>query len=210
MSNNPFSTISKKKLEILLQGLEPHPSPNLSLEQYNINAKAAANILYYAAFTNDDIFNKIILDLGCGTGRLAIGASLLGARQVYGVDLDPVAIKIAKDNAKKTACKNIVWIEQDISDFLKKGDTVVQNPPFGVRIRGNDVKFLKKAIELAKAIYSLHLGVEKNRVFLKKIIRELGGEIDSIIEMELSIPYQFDFHSKKLHKVKVDLWRILK
>ncbi|NVM01623.1 MAG: hypothetical protein HWN67_04775 [Candidatus Helarchaeota archaeon] len=68
---------------------------------------------------------------------------------------------------------------------------------------------MKKALELGPVIYSLHKSGDKNRIFLKKTIREIGGNIDSIIEMELIIPHQFHFHSKKIHKVKVDLWRIL-
>ncbi|MFX0132646.1 MAG: METTL5 family protein [Candidatus Hodarchaeota archaeon] len=201
---------SKKQLEIILQDLNLHPTPKPSLEQYPIDAKTAANVLYFASFTNNDIFDKIVLDLGCGTGRLAIGASLLGAKKVFGVDVDSVAIEIARKNANKSGCKNIEWVEQEISQSTIKADTIIQNPPFGVQTRGQDVIFLKKAMELGGIIYSLHKSGDKNRVFLKKTIRELGGKIDSIIEMELSIPHQFHFHSKKIHKVKVDLWRIVK
>ncbi len=202
--------MSRKKLEILLQNLDTHPKPKPSLEQYPIDAKTAANILYFANFTNNDIYDKLILDLGCGTGRLAIGASLLGAKKVYAVDIDPIAIEIAKNNAIKSGCTDIEWIEQDISQCSKRAEIVLQNPPFGVQTKGQDVIFLKKALELGNIIYTLHKSGEKNRIFLKKIIHEMNGKIDSMIEMELLIPHQFHFHSKKIHKVKVDLWRIVK
>ncbi|HOR12705.1 MAG TPA: 50S ribosomal protein L11 methyltransferase [Clostridia bacterium] len=39
-----------------------------------------------------------LLDLGCGSGILAISAILLGAQFAFCVDIDPVAIKITKDN----------------------------------------------------------------------------------------------------------------
>ncbi|NVM01624.1 MAG: 50S ribosomal protein L11 methyltransferase [Candidatus Helarchaeota archaeon] len=87
MTRNVPNLIPRKKLEILLQNLDIHPKPKPSLEQYPIDARTAANILYFASFNNNDIYNKLILDLGCGTGRLAIGASLLGAKKVYGVDM---------------------------------------------------------------------------------------------------------------------------
>ena len=210
MSRNVPHIISRKKLEILLQNIDLHPNPTPSLEQYPIDAKTAANILYFASFTKNDILNKIILDLGCGTGRLAIGASILGANKVFGVDIDPIALEIAKNNANRHNCENIDWIEQDISQYSSKADTILQNPPFGVQTKGSDVIFLKKALELGNVIYSLHKSGDKNRIFLKKTIRELGGKIDSLIELELTIPHQFHFHTKKIHKVKVDLWRILK
>ncbi|MGO9022129.1 MAG: 50S ribosomal protein L11 methyltransferase [Syntrophobacteraceae bacterium] len=39
-----------------------------------------------------------LLDLGTGSGILAIGAALLGFRKVIGIDNDPEAIKVAKEN----------------------------------------------------------------------------------------------------------------
>lgn len=39
-----------------------------------------------------------LLDLGTGSGILAIGAALLGFRKVVGIDNDPEAIKVAKEN----------------------------------------------------------------------------------------------------------------
>ncbi|MGN0453809.1 MAG: 50S ribosomal protein L11 methyltransferase [Ruminococcus sp.] len=41
-----------------------------------------------------------VLDVGCGSGILAIGALLLGAESALGVDIDPIAVDTAKDNAK--------------------------------------------------------------------------------------------------------------
>jgi ribosomal protein L11 methyltransferase len=40
-----------------------------------------------------------VLDLGCGSGILAIAAAKLGAASVYGVDIDPTAVNITLENA---------------------------------------------------------------------------------------------------------------
>ena len=40
-----------------------------------------------------------VLDYGCGSGILAIGAALLGAAQVDAVDIDPAAVQSTRDNA---------------------------------------------------------------------------------------------------------------
>ena len=40
------------------------------------------------------------LDVGSGSGILSIAAALLGAEKVVGVDIDPVAVKVANENAE--------------------------------------------------------------------------------------------------------------
>jgi ribosomal protein L11 methyltransferase len=44
--------------------------------------------------------NKTVLDVGCGSGVLAIGALAFGAKRAHGIDIDPEAIEHAKENAK--------------------------------------------------------------------------------------------------------------
>ncbi len=44
-----------------------------------------------------------VLDYGCGSGILAIGAALLGAAAVDAVDIDPAAVDAARDNAARNA-----------------------------------------------------------------------------------------------------------
>ena len=44
-----------------------------------------------------------VLDYGCGSGILAIGAAKYGAAQVDAVDIDPAAVATARDNAANNA-----------------------------------------------------------------------------------------------------------
>lgn len=44
--------------------------------------------------------NSGFLDVGSGSGILSIAAALLGAKKVVGVDIDPVAVKVANENAE--------------------------------------------------------------------------------------------------------------
>ncbi|MFM9882412.1 MAG: 50S ribosomal protein L11 methyltransferase [Burkholderiales bacterium] len=48
-----------------------------------------------------------VIDYGCGSGILAIAAAKLGAGRVLGVDIDPVAVSTARENAlaNKVACE---------------------------------------------------------------------------------------------------------
>ena len=60
-----------------------------------------------------------VLDVGTGSGILAICASKLGAGKCYAYDIDPVAVRVAKDNIESNDCENIVC-EQ--SDLLKSSE----------------------------------------------------------------------------------------
>ena len=42
-----------------------------------------------------------VLDYGCGSGILAIGAAMMGARQIDAVDIDPAAVQATRDNARQ-------------------------------------------------------------------------------------------------------------
>ena len=46
-----------------------------------------------------DVKNKVVLDVGTGTGIQAINAVKKGAKIVVGVDINPYAIEIARENA---------------------------------------------------------------------------------------------------------------
>ncbi len=45
-----------------------------------------------------------VLDVGCGSGILAICAKKLGAGQCYAYDIDPIAVEVAAENAKFNGC----------------------------------------------------------------------------------------------------------
>ena len=57
-------------------------------------------MVYTAEFEFGDIEDRNILDLGCGTGMLGIAASILGAGNVTGLDVDEGALKAADENAE--------------------------------------------------------------------------------------------------------------
>ena len=49
-----------------------------------------------------------VLDYGCGSGILAIGAALLGAGAVDAVDIDPAAVQATRDNAARNGVPGTV------------------------------------------------------------------------------------------------------
>ena len=63
---------------------------------------------------------KRVLDVGTGSGILSICASKLGAKECYAYDIDPVAVKVARDNCLSDGCTNITV---GVSDLLRNVDT---------------------------------------------------------------------------------------
>ncbi len=71
--------------------------------------EAVQAMLKLANVTKSDI----VYDLGCGDGRIVIAAAkTYGARSV-GVDIDPVRIQEAKENAKKAGVEDLVRFEEN-------------------------------------------------------------------------------------------------
>lgn len=201
------ANIKLKHLEIILSQLMPHPKPKLGLEEYTIDPRSAIRLLYIAEYLHRDISDKHVIDLGCGTGRLTIGASLLGAKRVVGIDIDKDNIIVAEENTMMASAE-VEYIVGDIEAIHGSFDTTVMNPPFGSWKKGADVSFLKKAIETSTTIYSLHKGGKVNRQFLTQKIATFSGKVDSIHEIEIKIPHTFNFHREKIYPVNVDLYRI--
>jgi putative methylase len=201
--------VRKRDLEWALSQIEADPLPNAYLEQYTTPSTVAAEALYLAAYVYDDIIGKTVVELGCGTGRMAIGAVLLGAKEVFGVDVDRAAVRVAQKNAKKLGVKEkIHWIVADIDVIKGAFDTTLQNPPFGVQRKRADRRFISKSLELSNTIYSFHKSGESNREFIKRFIEEHRGKITNIFPVKMEIPRMFKFHTKKKKSIQVDLYRI--
>ncbi|HDM43810.1 MAG TPA: methyltransferase domain-containing protein, partial [Candidatus Woesearchaeota archaeon] len=79
--------------------------------------------------------NKTVLDLGTGTGILAIEAAKY-AKKVYAVDISKKALAVAKQNAKKANAKNITFLRSDLFSAFKQAkrkprfDLILFNPPY--------------------------------------------------------------------------------
>lgn len=68
------------------------------------------------------------LDVGTGSGILAIAAQLLGAKCVIGNDIDPLCMAIAQNNAKKNGLNHIQFLNQSLWQIAEKNfDMVVAN-----------------------------------------------------------------------------------
>jgi ribosomal protein L11 methyltransferase len=67
-------------------------------------------------------FPEFAVDLGTGSGVLALAARLLGAKRVVGIDNDPVAISIAKQNAQLNKIDNVDFRVVDVRSWELPGN----------------------------------------------------------------------------------------
>ncbi len=202
--------MKKAQLKIILQKIPRHPNPKIWYEQYTIDSTSASEILWIAHTVYNGISNKRVMDLGCGTGRLTIGAAILGASYVIGIDLDKESLDIAKKYSNIIGVRNLTdFILTDIKYLpVRFLDTVIQNPPFGVRVRGMDIVFLNVALSKAKTIFSIHKSNIRSRNYLVRLINKRKGYIRGIYTLEILIPAMYKFHRKRNYRVKADLYII--
>ena len=202
---------SKKALAVALSKLEGFREAKVSVEQYTTDPEIAAEILWNARMRGD--LGKVSADLGCGTGILGIGLMLLGKVRVYMVDSDSDALETAKRNLEKVKSEyevpgEAVFVHQDVQNFGKKAELVVENPPFGVKKRHADRAFLKKAFETGNIVYSFHKS--ESRAFLDKFSTENGFRITDSWHFEFPLKATMGFHSRRIKRIEVSCFRLEK
>lgn len=200
-------------LECALGRVEGFQSPRVELEQYPTPAHLAASIIYSASEVHDDIRGCHVIDLGCGPGVLAIGAALMGATCVTGIDLDRSSLQVAHRNAEALGvADSIEFVQADVVELSSTrhaalADTVILNPPFGTKRKGADIAFLQVAVAHCRgSVYSLHKS--STRKYIRRITESWCTDADVVAELRFDIPSMYAFHKKGNVDVDVDLWRI--
>ena len=75
-----------------------------------------------------DLENKKVLDMGCGTGILAIFAEMKGAKPLDAIDIDAWCYENSLENVTRNNCENIAVYEGDSSLLVdKKYDVIIAN-----------------------------------------------------------------------------------
>ena len=77
---------------------------------------------------NLNVENKKVLDMGCGTGILAIFAEMKGAKPIDAIDIDAWCYENSLENVERNNCSNIAVYEGDASILKeKKYDIIIAN-----------------------------------------------------------------------------------
>lgn len=198
----------RRALERRLESLEGFSEPRLELEQYVTPADIAAHLIHLADLRGD--LNSPVIDLGTGTGVLAIGAASRGATPVIGLDSDPAALAVARTNAEQLDRTSVSsWLLGDArqAPLCSVEATILMNPPFGAQEASEgDRGFLETAARIGRVSYSIHNS--DSGEFIEAFVDDRAGQITDRFAIELDLTRQFEFHQRQRKTISAEAYRI--
>lgn len=148
-------------------GTGTHPTTVMSLQALEKHVNDAVNVI----------------DVGTGSGVLAIGAALLGAKHVHALDLDEVAVKAAIENVELNKVANSITVVQgDLLDTVKEpAEVVVANILAEIILT-----FVDDAYTIVKpgGIYITSGIIDGRKEDVKNALINAGFIIDEVMMME--------------------------
>ncbi|MFL2140637.1 peptide chain release factor N(5)-glutamine methyltransferase [Ruoffia sp. FAM 26254] len=140
--------------------------------------------------SNNFLENKVdakVLDIGTGTGILAIMIAKLNTKQhVFASDISPEALKVAKENALNHQV-NVEFIESNLFEHIPQQsfDLIVSNPPY---ISEDELDLMDDSVK--KFEPSLALFAEDNGL---AIYKQLAKQIQSYVKETSMIIVEIGF-----------------
>ena len=197
---------------MIFSRLKGFSEAKVRVEQYPTEPAIAAEVLW-KAYMAGEIQEEAIADLGCGTGILGIGCLLLGSKRVFFVDIDPGALEICRSNlswikSEGYTIGQATLINCPVKEFNETVDLVIQNPPFGTKVKHADKEFLEKAMNLAPLIYSFHKS--ESKAFIRALSSEKGFQITEYFSFDFPIKQSMKHHTKRIQRIGVGCWKLEK
>lgn len=138
--------------------------------------------------TQQDLTDAIVIDYGCGSGVLGVGALLLGAKQVFAVDIDPQAILATRQNAELNGVsdKLQVFLPEEFQAFW------AQNTINADVITANILA--KPLIHLAP--YFASLLKKGGKIVLAGLIENQSQDVQNAYHLDFDIDTPFHYDNK--------------
>ena len=133
-----------------------HPTTNMCLQLLESNIKPGMKII----------------DIGCGSGILSIASIKLGAKKVIGIDIDPNAIKVSKQNS-------VINLTSEYSEFLKGTLTNLN-----LNLKTFDIIVINISSKIFKELASYikkHISIN-SKVIISGILEENSNDIQKILK----------------------------
>ena len=120
---------------------------------------------------------ETLLDLGCGAGLVGIAAArVLGEEQVWMTDIDPTAVRCARENAVRNGVGGVHIVQGDAFDAVEASgfDWILSNPPYHADFSVAK-RFIEKGFNRLKLGGSLVLVVKRELWYRNKLTALFGG-----------------------------------
>ncbi|QDP40655.1 50S ribosomal protein L11 methyltransferase [Radiobacillus deserti] len=125
----------------------------------------------------------VVIDVGSGSGVLSIASALLGAKEVYAYDLDDIAVKSTKINAKLNKLENKIYSKQNnlLDNVDMQADVIVSNILAEIIVR-----FVEDAHRILKpgGLFVTSGIIKQKKNVVKESLEKVGFEILEITQME--------------------------
>ena len=153
-----------------------------------------------------------VIDVGCGSGVLAFVAAKLGARKVYGCDLSPPAVEMARDNAKRLGLSDVCEFRQgDLLDPVRDVradiiigdvsgipdelaavtgwfDRVPAGGPTGAELPRKLLRSIGDTLAPGGRLYLPTGGLQDEQAVLKLAREVFGDNMEPVLEREFPLP----------------------
>jgi ribosomal protein L11 methyltransferase len=127
-----------------------------------------------------DLTNKKTLDMGCGTGILAIFAEMKGAQPIDAIDIDNWCYENSMENVERNNCKHISVFEGDASLLMnKKYDVIIANINRNILLNDMSV-YMDSLTEDGTILFSGFY--EADIPIIDAEVSKYGLKLDNIIE----------------------------
>lgn len=167
--------------------------------------EAAADLLA-AVERWDGLAGRSVVDLGSGTGRLAIGAALLGAGPVVAVEADPDLVRQARASARELGAA-VQFKVGDVRTYDRPAEIVVMNPPFGAQRSHADRPFWDRALALAeRAVHAFALA--DSRSFIMRRAVASRAQVLEVRPVAWRLARTFPHHTHRQVAISVDRWAL--
>jgi len=112
----PFHEVPKTKYDIVIE-----PKMSFGTGHHETTHMMIQHIL------DTDFEGKTVLDMGCGTGILAILSEMKGAKHVDAIDIDNWCYQNSVENVERNRCDSIEVFEGDVSLLTERYDIILAN-----------------------------------------------------------------------------------
>ena len=189
--------MDKTGLKKQLSKLSGFQDPRVELEQYATPPELAADMVHYLKMNGVEQ----VVDLGTGTGVLAIAAELAGI-DATGLEIDGDALKVARENAEELGV-NPEFVHSDAAELSREFEACVMNPPFNVQ-SDEGLAFWRAALEHCELVLGLAgKGFEPR---LKRLCDEFNHKVVDREAYRIGLPKSFEFHTEEFRETPVDLY----